>query len=66
MNRSMIFLLAEFFGLYWRFEMSDVTGLKQALVRETSKLVRQEDALVATQAMIALIEGQIKIAEAKK
>lgn len=46
--------------------MNEVTALKKALVREEGKLVRQEDALVATQAMIALIGGQIKIAEKAK
>ncbi len=41
-------------------------ALDSALVREKSKLVRQEDAVEATKAMIALIEGQIALASKKK
>ncbi len=40
-----------------------VVQLRAALSREVAKLVRQEDALDATRGMIALIEGQLKLAE---
>lgn len=46
--------------------MADKTaGLRQALTREVNKLARQEDALDATKAMIALLEAQIEIAGKK-
>ncbi len=51
----------------WRIAMGTdtkhVVQLRAALNREVAKLVRQEDAIGATTAMIALIEGQIKLAE---
>ena len=46
--------------------MTNISGLKQALAREVSKLARQEDAILATQAMVAVLEGQIEIVEKKK
>ncbi len=41
--------------------MDDTVALRQALAREVSKLVRQNDSIAATEAMIALIEGQIAL-----
>lgn len=41
--------------------MSD--GLEQALAREKAKLVRQKDAVAATEALIAMIEAQLKTAK---
>lgn len=46
--------------------MSSVGALRKALEREVNKLARQEDAIEATKAMIALLESQIAIAEKKK
>lgn len=43
--------------------MSAVSGLKAALAREVSKLTRQEEAIEATKAMIAMCEAQIDLAE---
>lgn len=57
-----------FIGTYCtRCIMSNATtGLKAALAREVSKLARQEDAIEATKAMIALCEAQIDLAEKRK
>ena len=38
----------------------DMTSLEKALARERSKLVRQEEAVTATKALIELLEQQIK------
>lgn len=46
--------------------MSNIVGLKKSLERERNKLERQVDAVAATEALIAVLEEQIKIAEKKK
>lgn len=38
-------------------------GLEQALTREKAKLQRQKDAVEATEALIAMIEAQLKSAK---
>lgn len=43
--------------------MSTKSGLQAVLVREQAKLIRQHDAVEATEAMIALIEAQLKAAK---
>ncbi len=43
-----------------------IGNLRAALAREVSKLVRQVESVSTTEAMIALIEAQIKVEEAKK
>ncbi len=40
--------------------------LRAALAREVTKLTRQTEALAATNGMIDLISGQVKLEEAKK
>ncbi len=44
----------------------NTSALKQALAREVNKLARQEDAILATQAMIAVLEAQIAVAKKAK
>ena len=39
----------------------DTKGLEQALGRERAKLIRQQDAVRATESLIAMIEQQIKV-----
>ncbi len=45
--------------------MTNVNGLKAALAREVGKLSRQVEAIAATEALIEVLEAQIKIAEKK-
>lgn len=41
-------------------------GIRQALTREVNKLVRQEDAIEATKAMIELLEAQVAALDKSK
>lgn len=43
-----------------------VVGLRAALVRENNKLLRQNEAISATEGMIQLIEAQIEVLSKKK
>lgn len=46
--------------------MSDVKNLRAALNREENKLVRQKEAVGATESLIAVIREQIAAAEKAK